>query len=146
MKKKKSKVVWYIEVVVCVILVSLMVLVSMNIWQGHSHSEPWERLIRSMSHRLSECATAEEALQSLERGCNVDLGLYKVSESYPSSVEGVLVMVMINAPSGASPQYSVLVLHPAPKQSDMHFRRRGVNGDVKKKAFAVRYIDWNPDE
>ena len=99
-----------------------------------------------MPNRLSECATAEKALQRLETGLDNELGLFKVSECYPSSVEGVLFMVMIEAPSGASPEYSVLFLYPAPEQSHMRFRRKEVNGGVKREAFAVRYVDWNEDE
>ncbi len=146
MKKKKAKVVWYIELSLCVILAVLYVGLFLFILQGHS-CPPSSGAFRSrMLSQLSECGTAEKALRRLETGFDTEFGLYTMSECYPSTVEGVLFMVMIEAPSGASPQYSVLILHPAPKQSDMCFCKREANGSVKGKAFAVRYIDWNEDE
>jgi hypothetical protein len=99
--------------------------------------------MKEMARSLSECDKAKQALFRLEHGSDTGLGSYTISENYPSSVEGTLVMVIIDAPSGESPQYSVLFLNPARKPFRMYFQKKEAGGEAKQKAFAVRYLDWD---
>lgn len=144
MSREETKAVRYAKLFLCFVLVSVLALGVLGILQQPSPPPvSGEVFADVMLQRLSQCASAQGALQRLERGYDRDMGSYRVSKSRPSSIRGILLRVVIDAPSGASPQYSLHFVYPAPRQLDMCSWRKEANGSIQRKAFAERYVDWN---
>ncbi len=150
MNAKKAKIAWCLKLtpyVISVFVLGVLVVGAVQLLlMPLPSSPPQKAFTQQMSDRLAKCDTAQKALQRLDTGRDEVFGLYEVSENYPSSVKGAVFMVMIEAPSGTSPEFSVIVLYPTPEQLHMRVRRREAGGAVKRKAFAVRYIDWDEGE